>query len=291
MSDNGSTLGRVHDAITYGCGWRWPVFPVRANEKDPATRHGFKDATCDLDRILAWWDAQPDYNIGIATGEPSGLVVIDVDSYDALPDLTERLGPLPPTLAAWTPRGGVHALYRHPGIRVKSTAGKLAPGIDVRADGGYIVAVGSATTDGRYEWRDDPYPGPPDLPDLPDAWIDAMNGSAKPVPDPNRAFTTAAQPLAGVAGRTTGWVIAALRGELEAVATAPEGTRNDRLNRAAFRCGQFIAAGVADRGGVHESLHAAARRAGLSTTEADRTITSGTAAGMKEPAELPKEVA
>lgn len=108
------------------------------------------------------------------TGEPSGLVVLDIDprngGTDALADLEQRQGPLPPTVEAITGGGGRHFYFRHPGHRVKSRSG-LAPGVDVKADGGYVVAAPSLHGSGRsYSWADRAGPADATLADWP-AWM------------------------------------------------------------------------------------------------------------------------
>ena len=76
---------------------------------------------------------------------------------------------------------------------------------------------------------------------------------------------------------------AALTAESERVASAPVGTRNDTLNRAAFALGRLVGAGLLDPGDVVRELDAAARRAGLGRAEVRRTIRSGLTAGRRSP--------
>lgn len=279
-------LGNVHDALTYAGGWGWHVLPCRPGAKLPATPHGFHDASDDPDQVLAWWDAMPDANVGVATGEPSGLVVLDVDpgGLETLAALVAEHGPLPRTLAVHTPRGGLHGYYAHPGVRVPCSAGKLGPAVDVRGDGGYVVAPPSVVGGVPYRWRDEPWPGPPSLPSLPAAWVDLLT-----VPRVERPNTHPAPPtVRGVSGRRAAYVTAAVRGELEDVAAAVEGTRNDRLNQAAFRIGQLAATGALNHDAARAGLLAAAGACGIGEREAVRTITSGFGSGLGQPAELPE---
>jgi hypothetical protein len=139
----------------------WPVFPCRAGDKKPLTAHGFKDATTDPEQINAWWSENPQANIGIACGA-ARLVTVDVDvkngalgleSWQALcHELGSEIGD---TAVARTPSDGRHYVYRANGHELRSSAGKLASGLDVRAQGGYIVAPGSETPEGVYEWLTD----------------------------------------------------------------------------------------------------------------------------------------
>ena len=152
------------------------VFPLIANGKTPATLHGYQDASHDAKRVAEMWKHRPDANIGIATGA-SGLVVIDVDTkhavdgWDSLTAAMDKFGELPgPTRMASTPSGGGHLYFRAPeGVEIRNSAGKLGPGLDVRARGGYVVAPPSIIDSRAYRW---------DITEsvkvLPDAWAEAM---------------------------------------------------------------------------------------------------------------------
>lgn len=284
---------RLHDALTMAGGWSWPVLPCIAGGKRPATPHGFKDATTDPDRVLGWLDTDPELNIAVATGSASGLVVLDLDPADDAGEsgtatfhrLCEELGrPDRPTMVR-TPRGGWHLYYAHPGGRIPSTAGKLGPGLDVRADGGYIV-VPPSVVDGRpYTWVEEPWPGPPHLLQLPAAWVERLTAT-----EPEPASIPTVVPVS-LSGRVLAYVTAAIRGELEEVANAPEGTRNATLNTSAYRVGRIAAASGLDPDAARRALVAVATANGLSPREARRTVESGIRAGLQRPANLPSEVA
>ena len=130
------------------------VFPCTPRNKEPITKHGFKDATCDEAQIRDWWTSWPEANIAIATGAMSGVLVVDIDDSEGaqlLVDLTKQFGVLPVTLQAKTGKG-VHYIFALPDGcgRVPSSA---RDGLDFRADGGYILAPGSIHPSGtRYEW-------------------------------------------------------------------------------------------------------------------------------------------
>jgi putative DNA primase/helicase len=137
-------------ALSYAArGWR--VHPLRRADKLPATSHGCKDATLDADQIRRWWSMWPEANIGLATGY--GWWVLDIDP-DGL--AWAEANDLPATIEATTGRGGRHLLYRLPdGVTVRNSAGVIAPGVDVRGAGGYIVAAPSLHPSGtRYTWLD-----------------------------------------------------------------------------------------------------------------------------------------
>ena len=134
------------------------VFPCRVKDKRPATANGVKDATIDPDVIQGWWRQEPEFNIAIATGATSGIFVTDIDGLDAeaeLRKLEAQYGPIPPTVESITARGR-HLFFRYPEQPVRNSAGKLAPGIDVRGDGGYVLAPPSKHPSGRrYCWSVD----------------------------------------------------------------------------------------------------------------------------------------
>lgn len=113
---------------------------------------GLLDASRDPNVLAAWFERYA-CNIGIATGAVSGIVVLDIDprhgGEEALAALEAEHGPLPPTWRFLTGGGGEHIVFRHPGGTVKNSAGRIGPGIDVRGDGGYIVAPPSLHISGR----------------------------------------------------------------------------------------------------------------------------------------------
>ena len=139
------------------------VFPVRQN-KAPFTPHGCKDAKKDKRAIKNWWSRYPDANIGIATGSISGgIIVIDIDidedkgiyGDDSLRTWENENGELPETWRAITGRGGYHIYYRSD-EKIKNTT-NLYPGIDIRGEGGYVIAPPSIHLNGNYyRWEIDP---------------------------------------------------------------------------------------------------------------------------------------
>ena len=139
------------------------VFPIKPRAKEPITKNGVKDATTNFNTIKKWWTKHPTANIGIACGEPSGgLLVIDLDvkengisGLDTLHNWERDNGELPETVRSITGKGGAHILYRIQ-YREKNRV-NLLEGIDIRSDGGYIVAPPSVHPNGRrYEWEYDP---------------------------------------------------------------------------------------------------------------------------------------
>jgi hypothetical protein len=134
--------------------------------KHPRTPHGVRDATTAAAIIDGWWRRWPDANIGIATGQVSGIVVLDVDDLEALKDLEALHGPLPETASATTGRGQ-HYYFRCPSNALRSRS--VLPGVELRADGAYVVAPPSQHWSGRqYAW--DVAPNEAELADLP-VWL------------------------------------------------------------------------------------------------------------------------
>lgn len=142
-----------------------PVFPVKQN-KAPYTPHGFKDATCDEATIREWWDRWPDANIGVPTGTPSGWLVLDSDPRHggdaSLCELIEQYEELPETREAETGGGGHHVIFEYPELaQLGNARGRLPEGLDVRGEGGYIIAAPSLHASGRrYRWRNELEPAP-----------------------------------------------------------------------------------------------------------------------------------
>ena len=145
-------------AIEY-CKKGFAVFPLTPRGKIPATKDGFKSATTDEKQVEQWWDSNPDYNIGIATGQLSkGVFAIDLDikedinGLESLRKWEQENEPLLPTVTSVTGSGGLHILY----FSDKPVKNKvnLYPGIDIRGDGGYIVAPPSVHPNGKiYQWK------------------------------------------------------------------------------------------------------------------------------------------
>jgi energy-coupling factor transporter ATP-binding protein EcfA2 len=139
------------DAALEYASFGWHVLPVLPNEKLPASLHGVNDATTDPEQIKRWWTANPDFNIGIAAGEKSGLIVFDIDPRnggdESWKEWTEAHGGQPDGLSQMTAGGGVHYLAEYtPAIR----SCKIGDGIDVLSDGRYFLAAPSKIGDREY---------------------------------------------------------------------------------------------------------------------------------------------
>lgn len=133
------------------------VHPLRPGSKLPLLNRWPERATNDRASVAAFWRQWPDAGVAIATGAASGVIVLDVDPRhggdDSLVELEHHYGELPPSWRCLTASGGLHVYFKHPGGHVGNRAG-LWPGIDVRGDGGYVVAPPTDLAPGRgYEWE------------------------------------------------------------------------------------------------------------------------------------------
>jgi hypothetical protein len=139
-------------------------------------------ATDDADEIKELWSKRHKAaNIAIATGQPSGVYVIDLDGkvgMDSLRELEAKHGELPKTLMAFSGRGdGLHLYFKAPAEEEGLTisAGTIGTGIDTRGSGGFIVAPGSNHNSlRRYMWVPGYGPGEIKPADLPEWFIEAM---------------------------------------------------------------------------------------------------------------------
>lgn len=143
----------------------WRVIPIRPGEKHPPIPRWQEAATTDPETILTWWTGPyTNHGIGIATGPGSGIFVLDIDDkehnrgYDTLADLETKHGRLPETLTVITGSGGNHLYFAYPEHQIiRNDAGRrLGPGLDVRGEGGQVVAPGSTHPNGTtYEFDAD----------------------------------------------------------------------------------------------------------------------------------------
>jgi putative DNA primase/helicase len=189
------------------------TIPVTRGEKKPAIAGWQEAASKDWSQLLRWF-GQGQSSIGVPTGVANGLVVIDVDAkhdgFARLRQLEAELGALPPTVEVNTGGGGKHAYFRLPtsGELIRNAAGVMgAPGVDVRGEGGFVVAPPSTHDSGAsYAWAEGKAFGEVELAELPQSWIDALcRRSSSP--------------------RTAG--------RLDTDGTIPEGARNETLFRRA----------------------------------------------------------
>jgi hypothetical protein len=154
-------ISKLEAALIYAS-WGWRVLPVVPNGKLPATQHGVHDATTTPEQISRWWTNNPDFNIGIAAGEGSGIAVFDIDPRnggDESWDEWVKTNGNPPDCAMQLTAGGGQHYIAHWNESLRSC--KLADGIDLLSTGRYFVAYPSSIEGRVYEWEgsSDPFDG------------------------------------------------------------------------------------------------------------------------------------
>lgn len=292
------------------------VIPVHARSKGPplVDWSKYRHRRADEAAIRKWLSRWPDANPAVITGRVSGVIVLDADGMAAKATL-DGMGGVPATWTARTPNGH-HYYFRYPRYpryllqnpgnpgnarrRIKNFVKKL-PGLDLRADGGYVIAPGSIHPGGgAYAWESGLSPDDVPLADPPD-WLTAIldfeedeeeeardGGEREHGMGHGTHGPETPQSNAGVKSRRT-YGEAALRGEVDKVSRSTEGRRNDQLNRSAFALGQLVAGDVLDQAEVERELETAARSAGLGgdpncgTGGIRATIRSGLRAGIRRP--------
>jgi hypothetical protein len=234
----------------------WPVFPCRWDggprlRKTPLTRNGFKDAFRDPVAIRRWWARWPDALIGMPTGKASGFVVLDVDvkrpeanGFDSLEDLGHSI--LPETPMAHTESGGLHVYFRCPEQDVRNNASRIAPGLDVRANGGYVIVPSPGS---GYSWDS--------------VWnLDTVEPAAAPIwlwpAATSRPITSA--PIVLRCKGLTRYSEKALDAAFESIVQAPAGAQEATLNAESFSIGTLAGAGGVPEGLALKALLSAANR-------------------------------
>lgn len=268
--------GVVNGACT--CGRRGCSSPG----KHPLVRRGLNEATTDACVIKEWWRRWRSANVGVATGATSGIVVLDIDLPTAIASLERLIDVgLPRTLTGLTGGGGIHLVFSSDDAVLGNSVGRLPgiddelPGIDLRANGGYLVAPPSAHRSGsRYEWLETNR----ELARAP-GWLKQPERTYVAVDDVARTE---------IEGDGTTYGLAALRDEVECLQAAQVGTRNHQLNRSAFVLAQLIAGGELLEPPVRAALVATALAIGLDEMEAQRTIDSAFDAGLRLPRVAPR---
>ena len=234
-----------------------PCFPCRASKR-PACPHGFKEATANADELRRLWRRSPGVLVGVPTGEPSGIFVLDIDSArhpEAAAWLSRHASSLPDTRRHRTKSGGLHLLFQH-SMGLKNSASRLAQGADTRGDGGFIV------------W----WPAHLGL------GADHLFVPLAPVPDWLIAALTPPPPtLISHTRRSDAQASDRLQGILALVGSAREGERNQLTFWGACRIYDMLADRELDQHTGANALAAlaeAASRSGLPMLEIGRTIAS-----------------
>ncbi|MBO9194344.1 bifunctional DNA primase/polymerase [Rhizobium sp. 16-449-1b] len=289
-----------------------PVFPCRAADevsenydhttgefevlkaKTPLVSNGFKGASKNRRVTGILWDRNPTAMVGIPTGEQLGAWVLDVDvhkdddgkvinGYETLAALEEKHGALPTTATAKTAGGGEHRYFKYvSGVRNR---GKLGKGLDVRGSGGYVIAPGSVTAEGKeYVWIDYDGEGIPPLADAPDWLLELV------LPPPQAASSST--PYTYQSGENELYVERAVQSELDALANTTQGGRGEQVNKSAFSLGTLVGAGVLSRAEAEAGLFDAAYSNGVVAKDGEKEIRAkirrGLDAGIKQPRVIPE---
>jgi hypothetical protein len=259
-------LTEAFDLVRFG----WKVFPLAPFSKIPAIAkddggQGCLDASDDEEVIAGWARRYPNANIGVAAGEPSGILVVDLDprngSEETIARLAAKKQTFPPTVEVRTWSGGTHLYYAwQPGII--NSKSKLGRGIDIKTTGGYVVGVPSkikcreSGKTGVYSWVRAPLGE--HLPRLPQWAVEALK--PKPVSLPVRSPLEAPRDVSAL---------------VRFVAQSPEGQRNNSLFWAACRAAETGTLGQAES----KAFLDAAVHAGLEADKAANTIASAARRG------------
>lgn len=235
-------------ALDYVQRLNWAVFPLHGKLPAIPKREGGRgclDATKEAAGVRSFWRRYRGANIGIATGSKSGFWALDIDGDDgqqSLVSLVALHGELPSTLRQITGSGGEHYLFSYDPCRPVRNRAAVLPGLDVRGDGGYIVAPPSIhpETKRRYQWLGDAV-----IAAAPE-WLLALVIIERT--HAHEQASVARPPIEGHWGPHPAYSRAALERACDAVARAPIGQQETTLNGEAYSIGRLIASGHMPRG-------------------------------------------
>jgi Bifunctional DNA primase/polymerase, N-terminal len=280
-----------------------PVFPAEISlqenhwRKKPLIRKWQELATTDPEQIKLWWLQFPSAVPGIELRR-AGLVVVDpdrhggVDGVSAFDGLVATHGDVKPHPTTLTPGGGQHHYFKQcSDRRCRNRSGSLPDGIDVRGDGGWIVAPGAVRQDGKTYGASGGAPllidafSTGSIPTIP-VWLVAKIHDRRRTLGSSTGLNIAILPPASeTTTREVEYARAALEGAAHDLSGAPIGSRNEALNAAAYHLGRMVARGWIDHASVVIALKGAAISAGLDAEEVEKTLASGITAGLSNPAE------
>ncbi len=277
-------------------GQGWPVFPCRSlaeehvdqatgeiitlGEKTPLTPNGFKGATRFPRIIERWWSDWPNAAVGLPTGEKTSFFALDIDNkpggangFDWLAEMEAEHGPLPDTARVTSPNGGLHIYFKY--VVGTRNRGALGAGVDIRSEGGYVLAAGSTMANGRsYKWETDTR----EIADAPAWLLDLLLPKSAPA---HTQYSLSA-------ATNNAYVDAAVDRELADLAGAPMGSRNNALNDAAFSIGTIVGAGALGEAEARALLQDVARGWGRDWSRCCKTIENGLKAGIQNPRQIPE---
>ena len=246
-SENDQALAAALSLATMGV----LVFPCRRN-KAPACPNGFKDATCSPESVKAFWQKYPRALVGVPTGAVNGIDALDLDPRNGSKIWSDKnRARLPATRTNTTKNGGQHLIFIHQ-LGLRNSAGKLAPGVDIRADGGYIIwwpALGLEVSNEKAL----PWP----------SWIlrDLESPKIKPHSYLPKQYSDS-------------YARDALHKAYNALVSVAEGSRNTKLNTETFTILKYALSGQLDLREIAASMTSAGLAAGLKPTEVANTVAS-----------------
>jgi putative DNA primase/helicase len=293
-------------ALAYAERFGWAVFPVGADCRQPLTKHGVYDASSDPATITTMFRQAGDANIALACGQPSGVLVLDIDckgdidGFQCLAELEDEHGFLPETPKQRSPSGGEHLFFAQPigrdlfnkvGLRRQNSDGSrtVYAGLDIRtsaADGvsrrGSVALTPSQKPNGPYSWVVKPSEVP--LAPVPDwllALIDPPAVPVKPMP-----------PIRGNSpDRVARYVEVAVDGECAEVSSMKPGSgRNQRLYIAAANLGSFVGAQLLPQRIAEAALERAADACGLVKEDGAHAVRATILSGVRKGILNPREV-
>lgn len=237
-----------------------PVFPCGA-DKAPMVGSGFKAATRDAAKIREWFSGYAEM-IGVPTGAASGIVVVDVDCHGEANGMAwweSNQTRIPPTRRHRTKSGGLHLVFLAPSTPIKNSASRIAKGVDVRGEGGYVIVP--------------PSPGysveiVSPIAVMPEWLIEAAQPQQ---PKPVQVVPSY------VPRETEAW--RQLMRAVVKIGQAKEGQRNVTLNSQAYYVASMVGRGLGQEEAL-SALYRAAQQAGLPDPEIKATLHSAFSAGM-----------
>ncbi|MBC2777128.1 bifunctional DNA primase/polymerase [Parasphingopyxis marina] len=254
------------------------VFPVEAGGKRPVVKWSeYRDRQPTDDELAEWH--RLNFNVGLICGRQSGVLVLDIDSDEAA-EFVAKLD-LPCTPTAKTARGR-HIYFRYPDYEVRNSVGLASHKLDVRGEGGYVVAPPSIHSTGfEYEWEISPLEA--DLAEVPENLKSVLLSDAA---NHRQIQLSAETPELATAMEQNrfAWVLECqLRASIDRLKDCKEGERNNTLNLVAFNLARYVAGAKANWEPFVLALCDASSAIGLGEAEARATCISAWNAGSKEP--------
>ena len=269
-----------------------PVFPFKNDKTGPHTLNGYKDATTDCVQIKQWWATYPDAMLAFPTGEVSGFFVLDIDTHHENADgfaslqvLEAEHGTLPDTYQIDTPSGGRHLYFNYPDNRIiKNSTSRIGKGLDIRGNGGLIIAAPSVRADGKaYRVYSDA-----DIADAPEWLLELVETKNFTTPTGDFTFFDGAEHAVNY---PEAYKKSILEGELKELSEATIGTRNSTLFKVAANLYNYVAGGTFEEYEVYSALISACETNKLmeDKNEVETTINNAKERGLQTPRKITKK--